>query len=233
MVRKLARRVLHTVVYHLLIRPSRGRVLRTRAAGFDLTVPPGVFHPKWFLSSELLARFVGRRDLRAQRVIDIGTGSGILALAAARAGASFVAAVDINPAAASTAARNARDAGLGDVVAPFAGDLLQAVAPSARFDLVLSNPPFFPGEPRDLADRAWHAGPGYRDISQLFRQVANTLAAGGIAYVVLSTDADLAELEAMMEAAGLVHRIAHERRLFFESLLVYELSRDGRDVTRA
>jgi release factor glutamine methyltransferase len=225
MLKRVLRRALHVGVYHLLLKPSAGKTVRTRAARFALVVRPSVFHPKWFLSSEILAGFVGRLDLRGKRVVDVGTGSGVLALAAARAGAAFVAAVDVNPAAASVAAENARANGYADRVAPFCGDLLSAVSRDARFDVVLSNPPFFPGEPRDTADRAWHAGPGYRDLAPLFGQIGERLAPGGRAFVVLSSDADLAALHALSDAAGLSRRVVVERRLFFESMLVYELTR--------
>ncbi len=226
MVKQLARRVLHTAVYYLLIRRTRGRVVRTRAARLDLVVPPGVFHPKWFLSSEMLARYVSRMDLAGKRVVDVGTGSGILAIAAARAGARFVAAVDINPDAAAAAAANARAAGYGERVAPMCGDLLGAVSPTAVFDVALSNPPFFAGEPVDVADRAWHAGPAYRDIAPMFEQLAERIVPEGRVYVVLSTDADLATLTAMMERAGFGHRVVQERRLWFETLVIYELTRE-------
>lgn len=225
MLKQLARRALHTAVYHLLIRRSRGRILRTRAARLDLTVPPGVFHPKWFLSSEMLARYVSGLDLSGKRVVDIGTGSGILAISAARAGAKFVAAVDVNPDAVGATRANARQAGYGGCVSPFCGDLLGAVSSDAMFDVALSNPPFFPGEPVDIADRAWHAGPAYRDITALFDQILERLAPDGRAYVVLSTDADLPTLTAMMERAGFEHRVVRKRRLVFESLIIYELSR--------
>jgi release factor glutamine methyltransferase len=67
-----------------------------------------VFHPRYYLSSESFAEFISRLDLSGKRVADVGTGSGILALAAARAGAENVIAADINPNAALTAAENAR-----------------------------------------------------------------------------------------------------------------------------
>jgi methylase of polypeptide subunit release factors len=223
MLKRFIRLTIHTAVYHLLIKPSRHRTVRTRAARFALVVRPTVFHPKWFLSSEILARFLDGLDLRGKHVADVGTGSGILALAAARAGASFVAAIDVNLEAARTAAENARVNGYGDRVAIVCGDLLSAVSPDARFDAILSNPPFFAGEPRDTADRAWHAGPWYRDIAPLFHQIRERLAPGGRAYVVLSSDANLTALHSLIDAAGLARRVVVERKLFFESMLIYEL----------
>ena len=41
-------------------------------------------------------------------------------------------------------------------------------------------------------DRAWHAGPNYRDIAMLFNQARTRLAFGGCMYVLFSTDSDLA-----------------------------------------
>jgi methylase of polypeptide subunit release factors len=221
--KRVVRRVLHTLVYHAVIKPSRHRTTRTRAARFALVVRPTVFHPKWFLSSEVLAGEVARLDLRGRRVADVGTGSGILALAAARAGAAFVAAIDVNLEAARSAAENAAANGFAARVAPLCGDLLSAVTPDAAFDLILSNPPFFSGEPRDVADRAWHAGPEYRDILPLFGQIRDRLAPGGRALVVLSSDADLATLHRLVDDAGLERRVLLERELLFESMLVYEL----------
>jgi SAM-dependent methyltransferase len=78
-----------------------------RVAGFRLTVRPTVFHPRYFLTSEFFANFLSDIDLTGKRVADVGTGSGILALAAARAGAASVVALDINPNAAKVAAENA------------------------------------------------------------------------------------------------------------------------------
>ena len=72
-----------------------------------------VFHPGYFLTSAFFAQFLLTVDLNGKRVADVGTGSGILALAAAQAGAASVLALDINPNAAQAALENARANGFG------------------------------------------------------------------------------------------------------------------------
>src|SRR5450755_80211 len=118
--RRLLRRVIHFLSYHLVL--ARRSVRTTRAAGFRLTVRPTVFHPRFFISSEAFAAFIDGLDFSGKRVADVGTGSGILALAAARAGAANVIAADINPNAALCAAENARANGLGDRVSAVSCD---------------------------------------------------------------------------------------------------------------
>ena len=219
--RRLFRNTIHFLSYHFFLRRQTTTV--ARAAGFDLTVPPTVFHPRVFLTSEFFAEFIGGLDLRGKHVAEVGTGSGILALAAARAGAENVVAVDINPNAARAAADNARANGLGQRVTPVCSNLLSGIAPRPLFDVILSSPPSFAGEPRDLADRAWHAGPDYRDIASLFDQARERLIPGGCIYVLLSSDSDLNLLGTLIERAGFRARLVAERSIPFESFILYEL----------
>ena len=219
--RRLFRRVVHFFCYNFLLR--RSRTIVTQAAGFRLLVRPTVFHPRFFITSEFFAGFIDELDLRGKRVLDIGTGSGILALAAARAGADSVTAIDINPNAALTAADNARGNGFGGCVRGVCSNLLSALDSEARFDVIISNPPYFAGEPRDLADRAWHAGPGCRDIAALFGQARERLPPGGCFYLLISSDCDLDLFAAMIERAGFRARLAARKSLLVESLLIYAL----------
>jgi len=76
-----------------------------------------------------------------RRILDLGTGTGCLLLAAlAEFPTAFGVGVDISPAAASLARRNAAMLGLGDRTAFVAADWASAM--SARFDLVIANPPY-------------------------------------------------------------------------------------------
>jgi methylase of polypeptide subunit release factors len=220
--RRVLRRSIHFLAYHFVL--GRRHTRTTRVAGFRLTVRPTVFHPRYFISSECFAEFIGRLDLADKRVLDVGTGSGILALAAARAGAAHVVAADINPNAALSAAENARANGLGDRIGAVASDLLSALAPRPVFDVILSSPPKHAGEPRDLADRGWHAGPDYRDVAALFAQSRQRLKPDGRLFVMVSSDTDLALFGRLIEQAGFHARPVHEHSILIESFIIYELT---------
>src|SRR5947209_17071524 len=103
---------------------------------------PGVFQPP--SDAWMLIRYLEQERLaEGRRVLDVCAGSGVLAIAAALAGASRATAVDISRRAVAAARLNARlngvrvDAVRGDLFAPLRG---------RRFDLIVSNPPYLPGD---------------------------------------------------------------------------------------
>jgi len=208
--------------YHLIL--NRKSIRTTRAAGFRLRVRPTVFHPRYFLSSEYFAEFIDRLDLKGKSVADVGTGSGVLALAMARAGAAQVLAVDINPNAVLSAKENAESNGYGDRVTAACMDLLADVPPQPTFDAIFSSPPKHAGEARDLADRGWHAGDRHRHIADLFKQSRERLKPGGRLYVMMASDSDLDLFSRLIHEAGFRARLAVERSFYIESMLIYELT---------
>ena len=221
LLRRAFRSVVHFLSYRFIL--SRKSIRVTYAAGFRLTVRPTVFHPKFFISSEKFASFIDTLDLSGKRVAEIGTGTGILALAAARAGATNVVATDINPNAALSANENANANGLGDRVSGVCTNLLAALAPRPLFDVILSSPPKHAGEPKDLTDRGWHAGPAYRDIKELFDQARDRLKPGGRIYLMLSSDTNPDLFASLIAKAGFAQRKIKEYSLVVESLIIFEL----------
>ena len=219
--RRLLRRFIFFFSYHLIL--NRRNIRTTSAAGFRLRVRPTVFHPRYFLSSEYFAGYIDGLDFKGKSVADVGTGSGILALAAARAGAASVLAVDINPNAVLSAQENAQLNGFADRINVACMDLLAEVPPQPTFDVILSSPPKHAGEPRDLADGGWHAGPQYRNVAALFTQARARLKADGCVYVMVSSDSDLDLLSRLIAEAGFRARLTLERSFYIESMLLYEL----------
>jgi release factor glutamine methyltransferase len=219
-IRALFRKFVHFCSYHFILK--RDRVSKTHVAGLDLTVLPSVFHPKIFVTSGFFAEFVQSLDLRGKTVVEVGTGSGVLALSAAKAGAASVLALDINPAAVETARMNAVHNGLHEVTAR-ESNLFSAVPAEPAFDVIISSPPSFSGQPRDTADRAWHAGPGYRDIVPLFDQAAARLKPDGRMYLLLSSDTNIALFDSLIAAAGFVSRRVATRSIWVEAFYLYEL----------
>jgi ribosomal protein L11 methyltransferase len=88
---------------------------------------------------EALDRVLKR--LRPRSILDVGTGTGILAIAAAKRTRLPVLATDIDPVSVSTTARNARDNGVGNLVTAVTATGLdhRLIADNAPFDLVLAN----------------------------------------------------------------------------------------------
>jgi release factor glutamine methyltransferase len=219
------RKFVHFFSFHVFL--NRKRTTSTKVSGLKLTVGPGVFHPKVFLTSRFFAEFLQARDFTGKRVVEVGTGSGILALSAAKAGAAAVLALDINPEAVKTAAVNAKLNGLTQVEARLS-NLFSAVPESEKFDVVICSPPSFSGEPRNIADRAWHAGPGYRDIVPLFDQAAARLKADGTMYLLVSSDTNLALFDSLIARAGLTSQRIATQSIVVEQFFLYELHKAQR-----
>ncbi len=86
-------------------------------------------------------------------VLDIGTGSGILAITAGEI-ARKVVAVDINPQAVRCARLNVARNGMTDTISVLQGDLFSSMDPDNKFDIILFSPPYLEGQPKSLIDQA-------------------------------------------------------------------------------
>lgn len=174
--------------------------------GLDFLVTPDVLIPRE--ETELLVDIA--LESRAARILDLGTGSGCLAIAVAKhLPQAQVTAVDASPAALAVARANAARHGVcvrflqGDWFAPLAGE---------RFDLILANPPYVAeadphlaqGDVRFEPRGALAAGPdGLDDIRRIVAGAPAHLVPGGRLWLEHGYDQARA-VAALLDAAGFV-----------------------------
>ena len=195
------------------------RLERIRGAPFLVT--PSVFNPKIPRTGEFLASVLDANIVKENfSVLDMGTGSGVCAIFAARH-ATQVVAVDINPAAVRCAGINAFLNGVEEKIEVRQGDLFAAV-PGEQFDLVLFNPPFLHGTPDDDRDRAWRSS----DVAERFSAaLSGALKPSGFALVLLSTFGDPGHFLDQFYAARLKVSVLAKRRFVNETLTIFKLQR--------
>lgn len=116
--------------------------------GLPFHVTPAVLIPR--PETELLVELVLQHALPGARVLDLGTGSGAIAVSAACARADLaVTAIDVSPAALAVARRNA--ARNGAAVEFMESDWYRALG-NRQFDVIVSNPPYITGGDRHLSE---------------------------------------------------------------------------------
>ena len=193
--------------------------LLERVEGIPLLVTPSVFNPKLLLTGAFFASQLDSRLIAPDNsVLDIGTGSGVCALCAARH-ARRVMAVDINAAAVRCARVNVLMNQLEHKIDVLHGDLFAPVA-DQLFDLILFNPPFLRGVPRNDRDRAWRSS----DVAERFAQgLSAHLTPSGSALVLLSTFGDAEAFLREFRVRGYEIAVHAERQFLAETVAIFRV----------
>lgn len=156
-----------------------------------------------------------------RRVLDLGTGTGALALAAARCGAASVTAVDRSLRSVAAAWLNSRlhrvpcRVRRGDLGGPVAGEC---------FDLILANPPYVPAAtdvlPRHRISRCWDAGlDGRVLLDRICVEGPALLSPGGMILLVHSAVCDEDITRKRLAVAGLQAEVLTRRTVPFGSVM--------------
>ncbi|MFP4157563.1 MAG: peptide chain release factor N(5)-glutamine methyltransferase [Opitutales bacterium] len=180
--------------------------------GMRLKVTPDTLIPR--PETEELVEHLRERCVKAPRsILDLGTGSGALALAlAALYPDAQVTATDQSEAALDVARENARTFVPKSSIQFSQGDWFEALGPDARFDLIVANPPYLTDLEMESAEpevavhepaSALVAGPdGLRDLKAILARAASRLEPGGLLALETGT-AQHASLDALAEKSGL------------------------------
>jgi release factor glutamine methyltransferase len=185
----------------------------------------GVYPPQQ--DSQLLIDSLRNTGLaRGRRVLDVCTGSGVVAIAASECGAASVVAFDICPRAVSCSRGNAVYAGADVDVREGSWSSALDYAP---FDLIVSNPPYVPTPPAGDTNvipltagpsRAWDAGvDGRLVLDPLCESAAGLLDAGGSMLLVHSALSGVDKSLASLRATGLQAEVIASQKIPFGPVL--------------
>jgi release factor glutamine methyltransferase len=162
-------------------------------------------------------------------VLDLGTGSGILAVLAAKVADSVVA-VDLNPFAIRCALQNTILNRIKGNISFLQSDLFSALHTNAKFDLILFNAPYLPsekGEDSTWIGRSWAGGTSGREVVDRFiAEVSSFLKPSGRVQLMQSTLTGVEETLSKFHINGLEASVKAEKQLpFFEILTLIEAKR--------
>lgn len=164
-------------------------------------VSPAVLIPRPETEYVVIGFLEAVKGVESPTAVDVGTGSGCLAVACTRhCPAARFAAIDLSPEALEVASRNAARHEVADRIEFLQGDLLEPVAGRPAFDVVVSNPPYIPSADVDVLDPgvrdyeprlALDGGPdGLRIVARLVEQAAPLLKPGGKLLLEIGVDQD-------------------------------------------
>jgi len=167
--------------------------------------------------SFLLEQYV---KLAKGKVLDIGTGSGILALTASKnPKVKSVLAVDVDKGSINYCENNVHDKKVKFAVS----NLFENV--KGKFDTIIFNPPYLPNEREiDIQDKALYGGKkGYEIIERFLAEAKTHLNKDGVILLLFSSQTDKAKVDLIIKKSGFKSKLLEKKHVFFEDLYVYSL----------
>ncbi len=188
-----------------------------------IKVKPGVFHPGFFFSTRLLLQYLDRIELNQKRFLELGAGSGIISIYAARKGA-IVTASDISQTAVKNIAQNVKVNNAA--ISIYQSDLFKNLPPQS-FDVIVINPPYYPQQPSQESQYAWFCGEQFEYFQRLFPEMKPYLHEHTRIIMVLSEVCEIGKIRQFATDNGYAMRLALKKRIWWEMNFIYEIGLRG------
>lgn len=199
---------------------------KTRTYSYEdirLEIPPQVFHPGFFFSTQLLLQYINKLLLNGKSLLELGAGSGLIATQAAKKGA-LVTATDINPIAIQYLLSNSVQNNVSLEI--IRSDLFAAI-PKRPFDIIAINPPYYKKQPVTLQDHAWYCGENGEYFSGLFSQLADYMHKNSEVLMVLCDGCDIKMIETFAARNGFKLQLILTKQNMLEKNFIYKIEKKG------
>lgn len=217
----IRKRILFPILSRLYKRANSREQFVTRN-GLKIRVLPGVFHPVYFFSTQILVDYLNKQDLTGKSLLELGAGSGMISCFAASKGA-VVTATDINPTAVQGVQENAKANDLS--VQCIQTDLLEGLDPN-QFDWIIINPPYYRKNPGNDAEKAFFCGENMDYFVRLYTDLGQRWNGQKKVLMILSEDCELQAIEAIATTNKIRMQLIQTIPKFGEANYLYQLKND-------
>jgi release factor glutamine methyltransferase len=184
-----------------------------------VTVFPGVFHPGFFFSTKILLKYLEMVDLNQKYILELGAGTGLISIFAAKRG-GFVTASDISLTAVYNIEKNIKMTDAN--VEVIHSDLFDDV-PNIRYDYIIINPPYYKKTPASEKEFAWFGGDDFQYFKKLFTQLGNNFFENTNVIMVLSDEADLEMIKSIASEYKFLLKEVFHKNTWGENHFIYNI----------
>jgi release factor glutamine methyltransferase len=186
-----------------------------------LQIPPEVFHPGFFTSTQLLLQYIKKLNLQGKNFLELGAGNGLISIYVAKQEAE-VTASDINPIAIEFLKINSAEN--KTKINIILSDLFENV-PLEAFDIIAINPPYYKKDPHTPLDYAWYCGENGEFFFNLFRQLSEYIHTDSEVYVVLCEGCDFGMIEKAADQSGFKLVCVQIKQSLIEKNFIYKIEK--------
>jgi release factor glutamine methyltransferase len=180
--------------------------------GATVRVLPGVFHPGLFYSTKFLIDFLITQPIRGKSLLELGCGTGLISVIAAKRGA-IVTASDLSQAALNNTSANIKSNKVPvDVIH---SDVFSNLGEKI-FDWIVINPPYYAKTPSNESELAWHCGEHFEYFEKLFKNLRHHIHSQTNVIMVLTLGCDLRKIFFIARNLGFEFELIEERNVFFD-----------------
>ncbi|MBA4053998.1 MAG: methyltransferase [Marivirga sp.] len=177
-----------------------------------VTVLPGVFHPGLFYSTKFLIDYLQEQILEKQTLLELGCGTGLISIVAAKAGAK-VTSSDLS----LTAIKNVKQNADQNMVSVYSihSDLFDVIE-KKTFDWIIINPPYYSRTPQNESELAWYCGENFEYFQKLFEALPNYVHSASKVIMVLTKGSEVDKIYSVARKSGFEFELIREKKVFFD-----------------